>query len=222
MKTNKVKTVIWDLDNTLWWAMPDTIRYIAKDLKIRYTQELEIQFRYMLKKFDIYFQTHRVTKREMYGLIEKYMPKLGYHGITGEVFLKAWNASKTKILNQEAADLIKKFYKQEKKNIVLSDWVYEKQILLLEDFDLLKYIEKIYTCDDNYLKKNRENISQIIIPGREHEYMFIGDSLVSDIAFANKAGIKSIWYNKDGKPNTSLYTPTFEVDSLGKVPKIVL
>lgn len=222
METNKVKTVIWDLDGTVWWHKPKDIRCIAENLKIPSTEELETEFESISKNFNMYFQNHRVTKRKMYRLIEEHMPELYYRGITGEKFLTTWNFSDTNILNQEAADLIKRFSEKGKKNNILSDWFYERQVFQLKGFDLFEYIEKMYTCDNNYLKRNRRDIAQIVPPGKEGEYMIIGDSLSSDIAFANNAGIRSIWYNKDRKPNTSQYTPTFVVDSLAKVPEIVL
>lgn len=222
MKTNTIKTVMWDADGVLWWHKLHDIRDMACDLGIVCTEELEAQFETMLKNYNMYFQNHKVTMSQLYWLIEEYMPELYVRGITGKMFLDNWNVCKTNILNPEAADLMKDFSIQGKKNIILSDWIYERQALLLKGFDLFKYIEKMYTCDGNYLKRNRRNIAQIIPPGREHEYIMIGDSLADDIAFANKVGIKSIWYNKDGKPNTTPYIPTFEVDSLAKVPKIVL
>ena len=53
--------------------------------------------------------------------------------------------------------------------------------------------------------------------GYEKEYVIIGDSLKNDIAFANHAGIRSIWFNPKCKKNKSQYKPTMQVTSLYEV-----
>lgn len=48
----------------------------------------------------------------------------------------------------------------------------------------------------------------------------IGDSLTNDVAFAGKLGIKSIWYNRDGKLNNTTNIPTLEINSLLELKSI--
>lgn len=51
--------------------------------------------------------------------------------------------------------------------------------------------------------------------------IIIGDSLTSDIAFGNHAGIPSIWFNPKGKKNESEFVPDFEITSLLEVMEII-
>ena len=48
----------------------------------------------------------------------------------------------------------------------------------------------------------------------------IGDSLSNDIFFAQKLGIKSIWYNRKGKTNKTSNIPTLEISSLLELKNI--
>lgn len=53
------------------------------------------------------------------------------------------------------------------------------------------------------------------IPGAE--VLMLGDSLTSDIAGANAAGIDSCWYNPHDLPNDTPHVPTYAVGSLREV-----
>lgn len=84
------------------------------------------------------------------------------------------------------------------------------------------YIEELHCCDNSYLKCNPLSAEGIVKPGSEEQYVIIGDSLTSDVAFANNTGIKSIWFNRDGKyTNQTSYNPTFEVESLLDIMEIL-
>lgn len=51
--------------------------------------------------------------------------------------------------------------------------------------------------------------------------IIVGDSLTSDIAGANRAGIKSCWYNPRGAENNTAARPDYEIRSLEVVLKII-
>jgi putative hydrolase of the HAD superfamily len=48
----------------------------------------------------------------------------------------------------------------------------------------------------------------------------IGDSLVSDVAGAQAAGIRAIWLNRDRLPNTTGIVPDAEITSLSELPAL--
>ena len=115
-------------------------------------------------------------------------------------------------------------YLQEKgvKNIIKTDWWRNYQQERLKHWGVLNYIERLYCCDNSYLKCNPLSAKEIINEGHEAKFVIIGDSLTSDIAFAKHSGIKSIWLNKDNKQeNNSPYKPDFEVASLLEVMEII-
>ena len=51
--------------------------------------------------------------------------------------------------------------------------------------------------------------------------IIVGDSLTSDIAGANCAGIKSCWYNPRGAENGTNAKPDFEIKDLGEILEIL-
>jgi FMN phosphatase YigB (HAD superfamily) len=82
---------------------------------------------------------------------------------------------------------------------------------------LLNYFEKISASDNQYLKTNPKSSERIVGQARKNEYVIIGDSLTSDIAFANRNNIKSIWYNRLGKENNTEFIPTIEIRDLREI-----
>lgn len=217
-----VKTIIWDLDNTVWVHRKDEAIIIAETFGIEPAEKFEKQFRCMLEKFEEFFKKQKVTDEKIIELIERTMPILSTNGISVHEFLKRWFPIETSFLNEDAFDMIILLKYKGYKNIALSDWIWDAQIMLLEKYGVLPYMDEIYTCDDNYIKGNPKSSLRIIEPGKEKEYVIIGDSLKSDIAFANHAGIKSIWYNPTYKENITEFIPTVEVSSLLEIPKILL
>ena len=53
------------------------------------------------------------------------------------------------------------------------------------------------------------------------EYVIIGDSLTSDIAGGNRAGIKTIWFNPDGLSNPNNVGYDYEIKNLSEVLNIL-
>lgn len=212
-RTNK-RYIIWDLDGTLWDFKKNEVELMAETLEIPYSKDLEDQFFYMIKEFEKRFFCRKIRQNEICKLIEETMPALTFYGFSGRQFLEAWNSTDTTILNKHAKDVLEKASLEGAKNIVATDWLLEKQLSQLKQFDLLKYIEWIYSCENNYMKANPKSISYIIKPGREEDYIIIGNSIKNDIAFANNAGIDSIWYNANKKENDTTYKPTYEVENL--------
>ena len=51
--------------------------------------------------------------------------------------------------------------------------------------------------------------------------IIVGDSLTSDIAGANRAGIKSCWYNPRGTENGTNATPDFEIKDVREILEIL-
>ena len=51
--------------------------------------------------------------------------------------------------------------------------------------------------------------------------IIVGDSLTSDIAGANRAGIKSCWYNPRGTENNTAARPDYEIRDLNEVTELI-
>lgn len=77
------------------------------------------------------------------------------------------------------------------------------------------YFEQVFISDDlGYQKPQREyydSIAHQINGFDKKQTLMIGDGLLSDIQGGNNAGIDTVWYNPDGKENTSQAKPTYTV-----------
>ena len=217
-----ISTIIWDCDNTIWIHREDELEeLIAKGVGIPYTQELKKQYYGFFDAFNKRFKDQKVTLKKTAKLIEERMPILSKYGVTGSYFLDKWIPLETSFVNEEAVEVLK--YQREKgyKIVILTDWFMDSQIKLLSKYGVSQYIERIYACDNEYMKISPKSAKRIIKPGNESEYVIIGDSLNSDIAFAEHAKIRSIWYNPSKKENRTQYVPTAEVTSLLEVINII-
>lgn len=225
MKKGKIKgisTILWDCDFTIWKHREDELeKLIAKGVGIPYTEELKEQYYGFFAAFNNKFKDEKVTLKKVAKLIEERMPIIMKYGVTGAYFLDKWIPLETSIVNEEAIKVLE--YQREKgyKIIILTDWFMESQVKLLKTYGILQYVERIYACDNEYLKANPKSAKRIIKAGNESEYVIIGDSLNSDIAFAEHAKIRSIWYNPLKKENTTQYIPTVEVASLLEIIEII-
>lgn len=53
------------------------------------------------------------------------------------------------------------------------------------------------------------------------QMLHVGDSLKNDVAGARKAGVRSVWLNREGEPNDTEIRPDYEVASLTEIPEIL-
>lgn len=220
-RMENVKIIIWDCDNTIWFHRKDEAKIVAKEIGIPFTEEFNKQYYNMFTAFGKYFTDRKVAYGKTLKVIRQSMPILNKHGVTVEEFIKKWFKLETSFLNEDVLDTIKCLRERGYKNIVLTDWLWECQVPLLKKYGILPYIDTVYTCDNHYLKKNIKSAARVIESGHEEEYVIIGDSLNDDIAFANHAGIKSIWYNPECKKNETTFKPTSEICSILEVCKIM-
>lgn len=213
--------IYWDLDGTLWQHKPGEVKLFAEVLNIPYTKKLEEEFFYMIGEFNRYFADKIVTQKEICKIIERTMSELSLAGISGRKFLDAWSNSDCNTLNKDAKTVLSKLRDLGKQNNVLTDWLLERQIKQMKEFGIFEYMDNIYSCEENYLKKNPLSSACVINSETQKNSIIIGDSLSSDIAFANHAGIDSIWYNPNKIKNMTSLSYTFEVTSLLEILDII-
>lgn len=209
-----VKTILLDCDGTLWTHRKDEVKIVTRSLGIPLTEEFTNQYFYMLQQCYSYFEDKKVTVKKFTKLVSLYMPVLLNYNISAEKFVETWFSVETSFVNEDALEFLHYLKSRRYKIIVFSDMFYDKQVQLLEKYKIIPYIDEVHTWDDAYMKKNPKSTSRIIVPGKESEYVIIGDSLTSDITFAINSGIRSIWYNPEYKENDTQLTPTVEIQSL--------
>ena len=91
--------------------------------------------------------------------------------------------------------------------------------------DISKYFHGIYISEDvgynkpdiRYFEACFKDIPSFI----REETVMIGDSLTSDIKGGINAGIKTVWFNHEGKSRDESIVPDYEVHSLDEIPALV-
>ena len=91
--------------------------------------------------------------------------------------------------------------------------------------DISKYFQGIYISEDvgynkpdpRYFEACFKDIPSFI----REETVMIGDSLTSDIKGGINAGIKTVWFNYEGKSRDDSIVPDYEVHSLDEIPALV-
>ena len=91
--------------------------------------------------------------------------------------------------------------------------------------DISKYFQGIYISEDvgynkpdpRYFEACFKDIPSFI----REETVMIGDSLTSDIKGGINAGIKTVWFNYEGKSRDDSIVPDYEVNSLDEIPALV-
>ena len=218
----EIRTVIWDCDGVLW-ENAKNLKIVAKDLEIKNGEEFSEQCYAFFNVFLDYFKNKKANMAETLQVMEKSMPILGIHSVSPMAFLRALNDAKLKTCQFNDDAIIVMQYLQSKgiKNIIKTDWWREAQEIVLYHYGVMEYIEELHCCDGAYLKTNPKSAVDLIKKGREDSYLIIGDSIKCDIAFAEHADIKSIWYNPYNKENATQMKPTYEVTSLLEVMDII-
>lgn len=219
----EVRTVIWDCDNLMWFHKKEEPQITAKALEIAEVEEFSSEFYKMFESFMEYFKKKKVNMKETLKLVEREMPILDIYGILPEQFMRVHDGLKLKVndFNYDTLTLMKYLEDKNIRSIVKSDWWRNTQEGIMNHYGVMDYIEELHCCDNAYLKCNPLSAEGIVKPGKEKQYVIIGDSLTSDVAFASHTGIKSIWLNRDGKENTTQYHPTYEIKSLLDAMEII-
>ena len=216
-KLHGVKNVIWDLDNTIWIHREDEYKMVSEFFNINDCDKMKEQYYKIFSAYDFSFRNKKVKKEKFKAIVKYHMPILEEHGIGVDEFMNSWMTLRTNYLNDGVCEILKYLKKRNYKNYVLSDWFEETQLYNLKEYGILDYFEEISASDNQYLKANPKSDGRIVDSQKKDEYVIIGDSLASDIAFANRNQIRSIWYNRLRKENNTELTPTIEIGNLRQI-----
>lgn len=95
----------------------------------------------------------------------------------------------------------------------------------LQGTDTLKYFKEVFVSEDlNAQKPSLEYFSQVlkrIEPYDLNRILLIGDTLSSDILGANNILVDSVWLNIEHLQNNTKAIPTYEIDCLKDIYKIL-
>ena len=90
---------------------------------------------------------------------------------------------------------------------------------------IASYFRKIFISEQMGLHKPQKEFFDVCfaaIPGfHREEALIIGDSLTSDIRGGDNAGIRTCWFNPQGKPRLEGVRVDYEVSALSQIPPLL-
>lgn len=108
---------------------------------------------------------------------------------------------------------------------IATNGVPQTQYKRLKDAKIINYFEQIFVSQEigvnkpnvkffNYIQNHLKNFDI-------HRVLMIGDSLTSDIQGGNNADLDTVWFNPQHLENSSSIQPTYEIDNLLEIIKII-
>ncbi len=98
----------------------------------------------------------------------------------------------------------------------------EMQNARLKEFK--PFLSRLFISEEMALIKPTEAFGNYMLNAlnaRADECLFVGDSLTSDIALANKIGMDAVWYDPDGRVLPDGYRVTAHIRSLGELTELI-
>ena len=210
LSTKKIKSVIFDIDNTLY-SFADSNK-IALDKLREYARE---NFGWTAEEFD---EKHLAVQNEIYS-------QLGYNGSCRDRMLRYqkmlehsslplhihavklyelyWSTMLETLVPFEGVEEIFKLLKDNGIKIGIgSDMTPYIQMLKLEKMKVLQYVDFIVTSEEAGLEKPSPELFQMCIKKAgflPEECIFIGDDLRKDYYGSKNAGICAVWFNRNHK-----------------------
>jgi 2-haloacid dehalogenase len=111
------------------------------------------------------------------------------------------------------------------KQYIVTNGVRETQIKKITAAGFFDIMEEIFISGDvGYEKPRKEFFDHCLEKIGEKDIdkvLIVGDSLTSDIAGGNNAGIKTCWYNPKGKTADSQYHIDYEINNLNQIFEVI-
>lgn len=186
---DNIKTIIFDLDNTLiYWkdeyisALEDTM----KEFNLSINSEVIDNIIDNLEK-DFYI----LSKEQLLDTINNKCNLNLDMSFVNKLFEKQ---KKLAPYDEELIELIK-YLSNKYKLILYTNYFHEVQAGRLETAGILQYFDRIYGGDDVPVKPNIEGFEKVVRNDNKDNYIMIGDSIRCDIEGALNFGIKAILYD---------------------------
>ncbi|MHC5252565.1 YjjG family noncanonical pyrimidine nucleotidase [Listeria kieliensis] len=224
------KTLLFDVDDTLldFKAAEDSaLKRLFQSEKVEANQELLMMYKDVNAGLWRQFERGEIAREEVlntrfkrvFAEFNKQVDGLAMESRYRE-FLEDGHQ-----LIDGAKPLIESLYREFDLYIV-TNGVSKTQYRRLKDSGMDQYFRGIFVSEDTGFQKPMPEFFKYCferIPAFSlQESLIIGDSLSSDIRGANLVGIDSCWFNPHKIVNNSENKPTFEIETLEQLPKIVV
>nr|WP_263326844.1 YjjG family noncanonical pyrimidine nucleotidase [Neobacillus sp. Marseille-Q6967] len=225
----KYKTLLFDVDDTLLdfaAAEGSALRMLFEEQQLTLTTEIENNYKNINQGLWERFEEGEIDRDEVVNTRFSLLFKEYGKEVDGVLLEKNYRSylEEGHELIEGALELIKKLRGQFDLYIV-TNGVSKTQYKRLHNSGLHTLFKEIFVSEDTgYQKPMKEFFDYVFarIPTvSKEEMLIIGDSLSSDIKGGQWAGIDTCWFNPKMKPNNTSIVPTFQIQKLEELYKIL-
>ena len=226
-----IKTVLWDLDNTLLDSRPPerlAIRKCFRDLSLgECTDEMLDAYPAINYKWWEMCERGEKTKDEiLVGRFQEFLSTFGRPADKAPQFLADYMDSLgDNIFPIPGAIETLKFLKGKVKQYVLTNGVWASQRKKVLNSGIIEIVDEVFVSEDIGFEKPAKEIFDYVLDGtgsrNRSEALMVGDSLTTDIRGANNAGIQSCWFNPGHKPRPLDMKIDYEISEISSVVDII-
>ncbi len=210
-----IKAVIFDLDNTLIPWLDEFDNITKKCMQDNNLPTDAKTFALFLSAMKGYENTHtRFNEEEMSRYFAEYMNLEVPNDFVNQWTLRLYDAIPIK-KDQELEDLLE--YLSKKYTLfVITNWFTKQQVARLKNYNILKYFNNVYGCDNYDRKPYSEMMNLILKQYRKEEIVYVGDTYEIDIKFATNLGVYSYYITNKEKKKTLKYQTISNIYELKK------
>lgn len=224
-----VKTILFDLDNTLFdFTKAEGIALAKTLIHLGIEPEKRVLERYSVINLAQWklLEQKKITRAELKIRRYKFLFDEFDFQCSPEEAAKTYEEflSMGHYFMPGAEELLENIYK--KYNLyVITNGITKVQKGRIKSAGLKKYFKDIFISEEiGYDKPSAEYFEHCfekIEDFKKEDAVIIGDSLSSDIQGGANTGVKTIWFNPEGVENNSAVKPDYEISNLKEIEKLL-
>ena len=226
----KYRTLLFDVDDTLLdfgAAEREALRLLFKEQNIPLSPEIEADYKKINQDLWKSFEEGKINRDEVVNTRFTVLFKAYNREVDGALLEKSYRSylEEGKQLVHGALELITDLQDQYDLYIV-TNGVSKTQYKRLRASGLYLLFKDIFVSEDTGSQKpKREYFDYVfarIADFDVNQALIIGDSLSADIKGGQLAGLDTCWLNPEIKPNNTGIVPTYEIQKLEELSRILL
>ena len=226
-----IKALLWDVDGTLLdfkAAESAAIRRLFGEFSLgECTDEMIRRYSAINEEFWQRLERNEITKQQvLIGRYEQFFAEIGVPVSLAVEFNRRYQVrlGDTIVLRDDSYSIVKSLRRRVRQYVVSNGTVIA-QSRKLEGSGLGEMMDGVFLSEALGVEKPNkaffDAVMDRICPEAPEEVMIIGDSLTSDIRGGNNAGIKTCWYNPEGKTAPDEYKIDYVIADLHEIDSLL-